>query len=319
MTRAATSTARRRILRLIVSGSILIVGVALAAAVHDRVVLSEEEAQQLGRSLHETAWNATFIERGLPLPVPARPREGWWGVDLPSRPDPELVWRIQEKRAEGRFDIGEDGLQVEGEGPTLLVTGGSVAAGSCASTKETTWFARLARRTGRRVVVAATGGWVSSQEVSALRRFLPRVRPDVVLMLTGLNDLTVSFIEEGEGGTQEERRARFLANVERAAALARDAGATLVIALQPLIADKRLTPVEQTLLRSDSEQSKNLRASYEELRSGLRALEARGLLRFFDVSRVFEGQPTTFVDLWHFSDPGQAILADRLAEALQGS
>lgn len=84
-----------------------------------------------------------------------------------------------------------------------------------------------------------------------------------------------------------------------------------------VIADEHLTPAEEALVPSGSARAAALRESYEGLRAGLRALEARGVLRFVDVSRIFEGQPTTFVDLWHFADPGHAILADRLAEAIQ--
>jgi hypothetical protein len=39
-----------------------------------------------------------------------------------------------------------------------------------------------------------------------------------------------------------------------------------------------------------------------------------GHLRFFDASRLFcAEQATTFCDLWHFSDPGHAILGHALA------
>ena len=50
---------------------------------------------------------------------------------------------------------------------------------------------------------------------------------------------------------------------------------------------------------------------------GLRDLARSGGATFIDCSDVFATErATTFTDLWHFADPGHALLADRLAPAL---
>ena len=69
------------------------------------------------------------------------------------------------------------------------------AFGGYASTERTTYFRLLAERLDREslpleVVVYATGAWKSSQELRALKLHGIGVKPDLVLFLDGLNDLT---------------------------------------------------------------------------------------------------------------------------------
>jgi lysophospholipase L1-like esterase len=53
------------------------------------------------------------------------------------------------------------------------------------------------------------------------------------------------------------------------------------------------------------------------MKTGLEALAQADGVSFVDCSGVFDAErATTFTDLWHFPDPGHALLADRLAPAL---
>jgi lysophospholipase L1-like esterase len=298
-----------------VSAAVLALGAVVLERVRWMRMPTAAEARVEALTIHQKAWRASFDERGLP--APAEPREGWFGERWKNVPDPELGWRLPPLSAPGRYEIDADGLQVEGAGPTLLVTGGSVAAGFCASAQETTWFARLARRRGVRVVVCAAGAWRSSQEVAALRRHLPSARPAVALMLTGVNDLTLDTPFESNDDVPTRAR-RLLSNIALAASAASAQGVPLTVALQPMLTSKEpLTEAERPLTRGDPRRTQRLREAYASVRAGLDEQQRQGALTFIDLSRAFDGQPTTFIDDAHFTDPGHAIVADALAQALE--
>lgn len=265
-----------------------------------------------------SAWERSFQERGLP--VPDHPRDGWWMGEVRCVPDPELGWRLAERHAP-ELDVEPSGLQREGagRGRKVLVTGGSVAVGAGASTREATYFARLARALDREVVVVAAGAWKVEQEILALRRVMPVERPATVVMLTGLNNLTIGPDSRARGAgsscvKDEADRARdFLNDVDEATAIV---GTELVVVLQPALETKDpLTAVEQRLTQG-AERTRLVRQGLARVREGLSGRARCGRLRFLDLSGAFAGEPTTMLDEWHFADPGHTIVADRLAEFL---
>ena len=110
--------------------------------------------------------------------------------------------------------------------------------------------------------------------------------------------------------------------MRRAAEVAAEAGAKLVIALQPGLPERdHPSPIELEIRESAEAKawpSRSYRKSYETIREGLAELaEGRGVT-ILDLSRVFEDElATTFIDTWHFTDPGHGLLADRLTEAIE--
>ncbi len=317
MSAVAAKVARRERVR-----SVVLRGFAGAAAL--LLVLLHQGAQRLpdGVVLHRQAWSAAFEERGLAPPADA-PGDGWWSTGLPEQvPD----------RATGRrmaaVDLGPrvvvDGLGMRhaaspGAAPRgrVLVLGASVAFGVGATLEARTYFAELARRLGERgrpvvVDVLAAGGWTSREELAALRDRGLAPRPDVVVVLDGLNDL---LLEPGDGP------ARVRAYLERARALrdaAAAAGARVLFARQPCLLGKTRSPLEARIAAVTPE-LETLEREWPNVAAGLAALaaEAPATTTFADTSGCFDAEePTTFCDVWHFPDPGQALLAEALAGAL---
>jgi lysophospholipase L1-like esterase len=221
-----------------------------------------------------------------------------------------------------------------------LILGGSVAFASYASSIETTYFHRLGRgleaaNLPTRIDVLAAGAWKVVQEVRALRLHITEYQPDLVVLLDGLNDLTVGptsealfELGESEGSAQRghardypRRVADYLRHVREAAEIASAHGSALLLVLQPsLVEHKPLSSHERDLVRGTVRRYgsvEELQDSYEAIRKGLRALEAERLLTFLDASRAFNAEPyTTFADTWHFGDAGHRILADRMVVAI---
>lgn len=287
-------------------------------------------------------WQAAFRERGLPVPA-AGPREGYWGSRLKTRRDPAVGWRHDPMSEPGVIEIDARGMQRAGacEGcPHILILGGSLALGTYASDAEAAYFSRVAaalrdRGSPVRITVLAAAAWKSAQEIAALTRDGPSLHPDVVLFLNGLNDLTAGFTAaelwgtepRNPDGTPQHRRdygarvTRYLENMRAAARRNREGGVLTVVALQPALFEK--TPRSAIEARTERlsmqppEIEAALRQSYAAMRDGLRALDAAGDAVFVDASRVFDGETATvFTDVWHFPDPGQAILARFLAGRL---
>ena len=154
--------------------------------------------QSQGLQLNRAAWQAGYRERGLP--VPDGPRDGYWGLRIGSHiEDDELGWVLPALHFPGLLETDARGMQhiKASTAPhlRLLIMGASTAFGGYASTIDRTYFAELVRRlasagTPIEVTVYATGAWKSSQELKALKRFGRDTRPDVVLFLNGLNDVT---------------------------------------------------------------------------------------------------------------------------------
>lgn len=317
MTAAASTRAgrRERVRAVVLRG--------LAGATALLLVLLQHKSQQLpaGVLLHRQAWTAAYEERGLP--VPDGPGDGWWSFGLPE-PVPDRATR----RRAARVDLGPR-VVVDGRGmrhaaspaapprARVLVVGGSVAFGVAASLEARTYFAELARRLGERghpvvVDVLAAGGWTSDEELAGLRDRGLEPRPDVVVLLDGLNDV---LLGAGDGP------ARVRAYLERARAM-RDAavaaGARVVLARQPCLLGKRRSPLEARIAAATPDLAL-LEREWPSVAAGLAALaaEAPATTIFADTSGCFDGEePTTFCDVWHFPDPGQALLAEALADAL---
>ncbi len=235
----------------------------------------------------------------------------------------------------------------------ILVLGGSVAWGAYASSVQTVYFSVLGRALERAglpvdITVLAAGAWKSHQDVQGLMvRLAAGESYDLVLFLNGLNDLTggptadtlyngapvstlltdaSSEVDEEPGkrphqGDFAERVRAYLANMTRAAERARESGTPLLIALQPSLPERAApSGIERTLLdglAASSGRIEEYRAAYHSLRRGLADLAKQDGVDYVDLSRLFADETaTTFVDTWHFTDPGHALLGERLADAL---
>ena len=274
-----------------------------------------------GEALNRMAWEANFRERGLPVP-PGGPRDGYWGARMPPQTkDAELGWREAEAHLPGLVDEDAAGLQHVGPANAprhLLILGGSVAWGAYASSEDTTYFARIGRWLAAkgspvRITVLAAGAWTSDHELKALRRRGLALDPDAVMFLDGLNDLTLGHASE------DERVAAYLDHMREARDLARARGIAVVFVVQPWLLDKHRSRIEKRILELslDAAAESRVRKGYQRIRTGLGALARNGGATFIDCSSVFATErATTFTDLWHFADPGHALLAERLGPAL---
>ena len=313
--RAAPLTRGKRIAFTAVMMSIPVAGVAGLWLAKRRLVPPSGEA------LNRMAWEASFTERGLPLP-PGGPRDGYWGARMPPQTkDPDLGWREADAHLPGLVEEDAAGLQrLERDDARahLLILGGSVAWGAYASSIEATYFSRLARALADqgcpvRVTVLAAGAWTSEHELKALRLRGRALEPDVILFLDGLNDFTQ------QKGSEEELAAAYVSRMREARDLASAHGVGIVFALQPMLLHKRRSAIEERVLALslDAPAEARLRRGYARVREGLSELARQDGTSFVDCSGVFDGErATTFTDLWHFPDPGHALLADRLAPAL---
>jgi lysophospholipase L1-like esterase len=273
-----------------------------------------------GKDLNRQAWEASYAERGLPIPAHG-PREGYWGSRLgPKTKHLLLGWHEPNVAQEKYFSFDEDGIQTAGAAPsnvTILIIGGSVASGANASEDSTTYFERLLyhlaqRKIKARALVYAAGGWVSAQEVMALLYKGFSLRPDIILFLDGLNDLANIHDKP-----LDRRVSDFLYHMKLAKQLCRLNAATLVYVPQPfLLYKKTQSPIEKRIVQLSVHDVDQLKEAFDSLRAGLSTLAEEGVY-LVDASDVLSGeQETTFADLWHFSDPGHELLARFIAQSL---
>jgi lysophospholipase L1-like esterase len=292
-------------------------------------------ARPSGEQLNRLAWEATFRERGLPVP-PDGPRDGYWGQRMPRVvEDAHTGWREAEAHLPRLVESGADGIQWAGSDDKaarrLAIVGASVAWGAYASSLDSVYFSRLASKLGAsvgptRIAVVAAGAWDSENELRAFRARVLPLRPQVVVLLNGLNDLTNSAARRRRRvGWPEvpeaERVERYLGNMTALRDEALRAGVTPVYAPQPFLLQKRRkTPLEQRVLElslGKELSERSLEAGFGEVRRGLLALCAGGRAHCLDVAGVFDAErATTFTDMWHFTDPGHVALADALARQL---
>ena len=246
----------------------------------------------------------------------------------------------------------------------IFVTGGSMAWGSGAPSQKTTvpqlledrLNARLSPVTGLRyeVVNTAFPAWSTTQEKLLVQQKLVDMKPDLILMLSGNNDVhwsqlgadvrwfqsyadqnVMRALDEIYRNTGHAELAVNLQktsgrpvdcrtvgritsrNVREAAFAARLAGARLVFALQPNIvsAAKPLTDHERKILaRQDTAYWD---ACYRQIRE-LSRFEAPGY-EFLDLSRSFGdvgGDTELFIDAYHFAELGNRLVAEALFDRI---
>jgi lysophospholipase L1-like esterase len=279
------------------------------------------DAPPAGKKLNRAAWEASFTERGLVVPAKG-PRDGYWGKNMPPwTRDPEVGWHESEVHLRGLVDQDRSGVQRYGTPGArwhLLVLGGSVAWGAYASSIEETYFAHLARRLhegGRpvRVTVMAAGAWTSENELKAFRGRGVEARPDVVLFLNGMNDLT-----QGKGISEEARVRAYLDRMHEARDIAQTKGIVAVFALQPALAGKRRkSPLEARVLELMADKSALVPSAFPRMLTGLKGLATEAGAYALDCSNAFSAESaTTFTDVWHFADPGHRLLAECLSRGL---
>jgi len=297
--------------------------------------------------ISRTAWEACYTEYGQP--VPARgPREGYWGTRLrsPQRP-PGIGWMHSEQHLDDRINFDKNGMQHAGKCsncPKLLIVGASTASGAYASTFAKTYFVRMAEELERlgqpaRISVLAAGAWKSVQELEALRVYGLPTKPDAVLFLNGLNDLTngsnartlFGVKTKTKDGSRwqalyhehdyEERVQLYISNMREMSSLLRANDVRVIFALQPVSFEKKtLSKTEQWLEDWSLKPHRSKQAlldSYEEIRKGLMAMASLPGFTFIDCRKAFENEPgTIFTDFWHFADRGHDRLGTFLAREL---
>jgi len=288
-----------------------------------------------GKVLNHNAWEAAFIERGQAVPAEG-PREGYWGSRISNLwfSDGEInIFRHPEIKIPGKIDLNSDGWQIVGEDfeqgtPTLrlMILGGSVAWGANASSLETTYFYQLRDNLKQRgfpvkVINVSIESITSYQELLIFEKESRRQKPDAVLFLTGLNDLTTT------DDPKADTVATCLRNMEQMIAIARKNDIAVILAPQPFLPFKKdKSAYEKRILElpllpwtktSDTDWVALHKINYSRLVSGFQDFAKTKGVYFLDASRVFDNeQRTVFADFWHFSDPGQIILGKYLAEKL---
>ena len=298
-----------------------------------------------GRSLHQTAWEASFEERGLPIPREG-PSGGYWGIDLaPKVAHPVTGWYEGEISIPGSVEVDERGykhyVSDAWEKRSTLILGGSVASGAYSSDIEHVYYHRIGRELEARghatdITIVASGAWKSTQELGALDLYLRDFpAPDLVVFLNGLNDLTsgptvdLLFGEEMSGRLTPEgllkdhdaRAHQYIEQMKIAAELLAARGTAMLVVLQPNLMEKaHRSPIEDTLLTRTLRQidftAEDLLETYDEMRTGIERLaSSTANLSFYDASSAFDTETTTtFGDIWHFSDPAHAILAQAMVD-----
>jgi hypothetical protein len=297
--------------------------------------------------LNKTAWEAVYKERNLPLPD--GPRDGYWGARIGTHvEDPRLGWILPALSFPGLLEIDAKGMQhVSARGTPrlrLLIMGASVAFGGYASTIEKTYFAQLGQQLASAgmpvdITVYATGAWKSVQELKALQLYGLDTNPDAVIFLDGLNDLTNGSNAHTLYGVQtttldgsrwqplyterdyDARVRGYLTNMAAVYEELSPRGIPFIVALQPALFEKpRLSPLEERIERDSLRfygAKADLLAAYDSIRAGLADLAQRPHAYFIDCSRPYGSESATvFTDIWHFSDPGHAMLASVMAKPL---
>ena len=300
--------------------------------------------------LNRAAWVSAFVERRL-TPPNGGPREGYWGSRLGRKtPHPTLGWREPTLESNGYFSFDGRGLQKVSTRKalgTVLIVGGSTAAGAYASSTQKTYFSVLSNALKTRglpvdIVIAASGAWKSVQEAEAIRLYTPELRPLVIIMLSGLNDLTngataddlywsqrpndgeLYSTPDSHNGHFESRVAGYLRNVRVAAGVARRWEARLIVVLQPSLVERaNPTPLEKKLLEralpSFGSKSDFL-SSYAAMRQWLTMYAKSSGFQFLDANTDFQAlSATTFTDMWHFPDPGHEILGLAMVDVVEAA
>ena len=246
----------------------------------------------------------------------------------------------------------------------VFLTGGSTAWGVGASSQEKTISAvleellndRVAPTSGFRyeVINAAFPAWSTTQEKLLIQQRLVDMHPDVIIMLSGNNDIHWCLADRDVRWFHSYSDANYLTllnemykssghpewttatpfcsrpldcaelaritarNVGEAAFFAAKASAHLIFALQPNIVSngKRLTQRERELRGSMN--IPYWESCYQALRVELGRLNPSNY-RLLDLSRSFDTMgedQELFMDVYHFADAGQHLIAHELADRI---
>ncbi len=273
-----------------------------------------------GTKINKKAWAACFEENDLSIPDTG-PREGFWDIKLrPHEKHQVLKWIEGKRYKEGFFDFDERGMQhvkKEKAQTKILILGGSVARGAYASSISETYFEQLSNLMEMGgydvdISILAASAWSSWQELNAFIQIGIREKPDIVVFLNGLNDLT-SFREK----SGNDRAKQYLINMETAALFALKKGARPLVCLQPFLPDKLEKSIIEKEILSFEDEEEILKKSFQVMRKGLEKLEREKVILYCDCSQALNGTAKTmFADIWHFADLGHQKLADCLAESI---
>jgi len=326
---------------LLVSMGLILIGVFLWK--HQKTNSIEK-----GKSLNQKAWESSFLERGLFVP-PKGPREGFWGSRLgKSKPDQELGWIHADIHIPGLVEIDQEGIQrfIPKKDPEyqILIIGGSVAWGAYASSIENTYFSRAGnylegKFTPVEINVIAGGAWKSRQDFRALKRWGPKLKPDLVIFFNGLNDLTNGARANTAYGQKvttkdgsewnvlyhehdySDRVEEYLKSMKRAFRMSQNWNAFFLVVLQPSLTKKKnLTRIEKALLKGallPHKSKGDLIQGLFQMKQGLEKLEKNKNFYFLDLSDIFiEERKTVFSDIWHFSDYGHDKVAQEMTKKI---
>lgn len=273
-----------------------------------------------GYKLRETAWESSFTERGLNVP-PGGPREGIWGEGVTP-----LKCAVSDcnfrKLVPGIIELDDDGLQTAGKSedpyPHILIVGGSVAWGAGASDIANTYFSQLYgmlknEYPDTEISVLAAYGSTSNTDLSSFVRKGLDAKPDVVVFINGLNDLTV------KGQLRQTDASDYILNMKTAALIAERNGIPTIIVRQPFPGGKKFkTDLEKRIMElSNKDYEKVITPLYKHIGKVLEGMAKAGEIYYIDAAYCFDDETaTTFNDQWHFSDPGHKLLAERIHAGL---
>jgi lysophospholipase L1-like esterase len=276
-------------------------------------------AKLKGIGLNGRAWRSTFLERHIPLPS-QEPREGYWGSKMPKASyDPDIGPIAPETHIPGMVDVDRFGRQYAFSSPKpqgrLLILGASVAFGAYASSESQTYFHKLALRLGRmhhpaEIIVQATGGWTSVNELAAFKKLGIPLHPDYVIVLDGMNDMMLL-----RDRPEEQRVREYLEHMKQLRDIALAHGIKVVFSPQPFLPEKDVKSPLEVIIQSESYYPlRRLVGAWAQLRQGVNALAVPGKAFVVDCTDIYDNvQRTIFADIWHFSDFGQARLARYMA------
>ena len=268
---------------------------------------------------------------------------------FPKSQHPATGWCEPPVHLPGILEIDSKGLQYHrSSDPSfqILFVGGSVATGTYATTTALTYFGLIGARLNAdhlpsSITVFAAGAWKSIQDVAAMEYVVNSgLKPDLVVYINGLNDLTNGATADTLFGEQtatkngtrwtrlyhehdyERRVARYMLNMQNAVKFARSQRMAILIVLQPALFERDpLTDVERNLLTASltpHESQQRLAQSYAQMRSRLAELADDQHVFFVDCSRLLNAdRATTFTDMWHFSDFGHQQLAEALTPHIE--
>ena len=317
--------------------------------------LKDEQRNNYGRAYSNSTVDASTISWSVPnqptpfvgsAPVPGRHQNAHinsWQMRNNQElqmPKPEGVYRI-------------------------FLTGGSTAYGSGAPSQEQTIGSLLSEQLNTKlsakngvnyeVFTFANPAWASTQERIAIENYLSELQPDLVISLSGNNDVFwgdagrnvlwfFSFADDyfkilantglkiaGRNDLPELAQARSASspvppqtvayrlekNVRLGALALENVGVNWVFFLQPTLSvtKKELSSRERDFLSTSKDYYVQC---YQSIAARLSALD-QGNLRFIDLSGIFdryEAKDDMFLDQFHFGDKGNAVVADAIFAAL---